>query len=232
MTTLYTAVGRFQRRGNIGGFSCPVIFIGQKEYMVDLQEMMLWTILNWSILEDYQIEELYRHKSVEVAYDSHRSSHECLQRLQRRGLVVSGTGETDEDALYHLLSCLYVIPLSNSMLLKTITFFKLTLISRLPVSAAKKVFRYRPLTRCEQQVIRLSSQARLSTAEIIKCMDQKACDLTSAEHILDVLYDDEETTSDNIASLARCFDSRQPVILAIANLYLCKQIIFERGDIA
>ena len=137
MTTLYTAVGRFQRRGNGGGLACPVIFIGQNEYHVDLQEMVLWTILNWSILEEHQIEELYRRKSEEMAYGAHRSCHDCLQRLQRRGLVVSGTGETGEDALYHLLSCLYVIPLSNSLFLKAITFLKLTLISRLPFSAAK-----------------------------------------------------------------------------------------------
>lgn len=37
--TLYTAIGRFERRHNGCGRSCPVIVLGGKEYMADLQEM-------------------------------------------------------------------------------------------------------------------------------------------------------------------------------------------------
>lgn len=229
---LYTAVGRFQKKGSRNGFSCPVIFAGQQEYGVDLQEMMLWTILNRRILEAREIGELYRAKTIEVGYDTHRSWEACLDRLHQRGLVVSGSGETGEDALYNLLSCLYVIPISNSTLLRLLTFLKLTLVNGKSFSVAKRVFERHPMTECEKQVYDLSRQALLSTAEIIKCVDKKAADLTTGEKILDILYDDEETTSDNIASLVRCLDSRQPVILAVANLYFDQQIIFERGDVA
>lgn len=232
MMKLYTAVGRFQKKGCVGGLSCPVIYSGQREYSVDLQEMMLWTILNRRILEADEIGELYRVKALEVGYDTHRSWGACLNRLHQRGLVVSGTGETGEDALYNLLSCLYVIPISNSTLLRLITFLKLTLVNGKSFTVAKRVFERHPMTDCEKQVYELSRQALLSTAEIIKCVDKKATNLTTGERILEVLYDDEETTSDNIASLVRCLDSRQPVILAVANLYLSQQIIFERGDVA
>lgn len=232
MMKLYTAVGRFQKKGCAGGMSCPVIFAGQQEYSVDLQEMMLWTILNRRILEAHELGELYRSKALEVGYDTHRSWEDCLNRLHQRGLVVSGSGETGEDALYNLLSCLYVIPISNSTLLRLITFLKLTLINGKSFTVAKRVFHRQPMTDCEKQVYELSRQALLSTAEIIKCVDKKATKLTSGERILEILYDDEVTTSDNIASLVRCMDSRQPVILAVANLYLSQQIIFERGDVA
>lgn len=232
MMKLYTAVGRFQKKGCAGGMSYPVIFSGQQEYRVDLQEMMLWTILNYRILEAHEIGELYHSKTLEVGYDTHRSWENCLNRLHQRGLVVSGTGETGEDALYNLLSCLYVVPISNSTLLRLATFLKLTLVNGKSFSAAKRVFEHHPMTACEKQVYELSRQALLSTAEIIKCVDKKADNLTTNERILDVLYDDNETTSDNIASLVRCLDSRQPVILAVANLYLAHQIIFERGDVA
>lgn len=232
MMKLYTAVGRFQKKGCAGGISCPVIFAGQQEYSVDLQEMMLWTILNCRILEAHEIGELYRSKALEVGYDTHRSWEDCLNRLHQRGLVVSGSGETGEDALYNLLSCLYVIPISNSTLLRLITFLKLTLVNGKSFTVAKRVFHRQPMTDCEKQVYELSRQALLSTAEIIKCVDKKATKLTSGERILEILYDDEVTTSDNIASLVRCMDSRQPVILAVANLYLSQQIIFERGDVA
>ena len=232
MKTLYTAVGRYQRKGALGGLSCPVIFVGQREYSVDLQEMMLWMILNWRILEPQQIEEYYRLKATEVGYDTHRSWDACLNRLKQRGLVVSGTGETGEDALYNLLSCLYVVPVSGSVLLRTIIFLKSILLRGMKPVAAKRVFERHAMTDCERQVYRLSGQALLSTAEIIKCVDKKAVDLSTSEKLLDILYGDDETTSDNIASLARCMGSRQPVILAVANLYLAQQIIFERGDVA
>lgn len=232
MKTLYTAVGRFQKKGNINGMSCPVIFVGQKEYMVDLQEMMLWTILNWSILEVEEIEQFYNAKIIEVGYNSNRSLEDCMRRLKQRGLIVAGTGSTGEDALYNLISCLYVIPLSSSLLLKSITLLKLTFANQFSMRTAKKIFKNIPLTDCEKKVIKLSNQALLSTAEIIKCVDKMAVDLSSNEKILNAIYDDEETTSDNISSIARCYQSQQPVILAIANLYLRQCIIFERGDVA
>lgn len=44
--TLYTAVGRFERRTNGCNRSCPIILLGGQEYMVDMQEMVIWSILN------------------------------------------------------------------------------------------------------------------------------------------------------------------------------------------
>lgn len=232
MKTFYTAVGRFHRKGTVGGLSCPVIFVSQQEYAVDMQEMILWTVLSSRILERNQIEEYYRSKAAEAGYSSHRSWDACLQRLRQRGLVVAGTGETGEDALYNLLSCLYVVPISNSVLLRTLIFLKSTLLCGVKVSAAKRVFDRPPMTKCERQVYRLSRQALLSTAEMIKCVEKKAVDLSTSEKLLNALYSDDETTSDNIASLVRCMDSCQPVLLAVANLYLSRQVIFDRGDVA
>ena len=50
MNKLYTAVGRMELNGAIGDKRCPMVVINQKEYILDLQEMMLWSILNWRIL--------------------------------------------------------------------------------------------------------------------------------------------------------------------------------------
>lgn len=76
--------------------------------------------------------------------------------------------------------------------------------------------------------MRLSSQTLFSTAEIIKCFDRKKMDFSCDEEILDTLYDDDVTTSYNIADMVRFYPSRREVITAIANLYLRKQIILER----
>lgn len=45
---------------------------------------------------------------------------------------------------------------------------------------------------------------------------------------MDALYNDEDTTSDNITDMMLTAVSREPVTVAVANLYLRKQIIFQR----
>ena len=130
--TLYTAVGRFERRTNGCNRSCPIILLGGQEYMADMQEMVIWSMLNWRILRWDDIAQEYE------------------------------------------------------------------------------------------------KQALLSTAEIIKCIDKNISRLPNECALLDSLYGDETTTSDNIASMVKISQSSKPVTLAVANLYLRQQIIFER----
>ena len=62
----------------------------------------------------------------------------------------------------------------------------------------------------------------------IKCIDKNISRLPNECALLDSLYGDETTTSDNIASMVKISQSSKPVTLAVANLYLRQQIIFER----
>lgn len=126
--TLYTAIGRFERRKNKCGLSCPVIVIGKQEYMVDMQEMVLWTSLNWRILRKNEMEEVYRELSLKNGSIVERSYQECVDRLLIRGLVVSGSGETEYDALYDLLGSLYIIPSDGNLFLRIFSFCRLTLL--------------------------------------------------------------------------------------------------------
>ena len=190
--TLYTAVGRFERRTNGCNRSCPIILLGGQEYMVDMQEMVIWSMLNWRILRWDDIAQEYEKLSTASGYCTERSWEDCTNRLLTRGLLVSGSGETEYDALYDLLGSLSIIPTSGP-------FF-----------------------------LRLAGQALLSTAEIIKCIDKNISRLPNECALLDSLYGDETTTSDNIASMVKISQSSKPVTLAVANLYLRQQIIFER----
>ena len=49
---LYTAVGKFHIKGSVGGMRCPLVTLGGREFILDMQEMTLWTILNWRILTE------------------------------------------------------------------------------------------------------------------------------------------------------------------------------------
>ena len=214
--TLYTAVGRFERRTNGCNRSCPIILLGGQEYMVDMQEMVIWSMLNWRILRWDDIAQEYEKLATASGYCTERSWKDCTNRLLTRGLLVSGSGETEYDALYDLLGSLSIIPTSGPFFLRLASFVKLTLLAHVPVSAARKL------------VMRLAGQALLSTAEIIKCIDKNISRLPNECALLDSLYGDETTTSDNIASMVKISQSSKPVTLAVANLYLRQQIIFER----
>ncbi len=228
-TNLYTAVGKFHVRGSVGSMRCPLVTIGGREFILDMQEMMLWTVLNWRILTEDEIYLLYEKKIQETGFMSAQSAEECVRRLVQRGLIARGSGDTGEDALYDLLSELYVIPISENLFLRMISFIRLTLFSRLPYSVTKKIFSKDKRNDSEKKVMRLANRAILSTAEIIKCIDQNVLSFTTDEDLLDVLYHDEYTTSDNIAYAVRSLPQCRPVITSIANLYLRKQIIFERS---
>lgn len=226
--TYYTAVGHFRRRINGLGRSCPVIIINEQEYNVDIQEMALWTTLNWRLLDFPQVEEEYNKLNQDCTIPALRTLENCLGRLCTRGLVAPGTGETDFEALYDLLGGLYVVPLSESLPLKLTAFLKLTVQKGVSVSKAKALFQRDHPNEQEAQVMALSRQALLSTAELIKCAELGVRDISTDEKLMDALYNDDDTTSDNIADMMLTAKSREQITAAVANLYLRKQIIFQR----
>ena len=182
-----------------------------------------------TILTEEEIYLLYEKKVQETGFLSSRSAEECVRRLVQRGLIAKGIGDTGADALYDLLSELYVIPISENLFLRVISFIRLTFFSRIQYSVTKRIFSKDKRSDSEKKVMRLANQAVLSTAEIIKCIDQNVLTFATDEDLLDVLYHDDYTTSDNIAYSVRFLPQYRPVITSVANLYLRKQIIFERS---
>lgn len=226
--TYYTAVGHFQRRTDREGNTYPVVLVNQQEYIMDHQEMAVWTALNWRLLNIRQVERHYDKLAQELKLTEYRTLENCLWRLESRGLVASGSGETDIDALYDLLGGLYVVPISTSLPLRLATFLKMFLLDGVPFAKARQIFqRDRPSER-EAQVMALSRQALLSTAELIKCVELGVSDLSTDEKVMDALYNDEFTTCDNIGYAMRDTGSMIAVTMAVANLCMRKQIIFER----
>ncbi len=226
-STFYTAIGHFRRKTDGNGQTYPVILVNQEEYLVDIQEMSVWTVLSWRLFNYQQAEDEYNWFTGAWLTSPTRTFESCLKRLEVRGLVASGTGSTDFEALYDLLSNLYVVPLSESLPLRLAAFLKL-IFKGTPFSEAKELFQRDRLTPLEAKVMSLSRQATLSTAELVKCAEVGAEDVSSGEKIMEALYNDDYTTSDNIQWEMLRSDYRAPITLAVANLYLRKQIILER----
>ncbi len=160
MQKYYTAVGRFERNGHMGDMTCPMVIINKREYALDIQEMILWATLNWQIMDAGVLEDTYTTKLKASGIAPQRSFHDCMRRLLQRGLVVEGCGETGEDALYALLSGLYVVPISDSLLLRLISFIKLTVFGHVPFAITRKLFRKHRLTRAHREKqLKMSCQA-------------------------------------------------------------------------
>ena len=227
MKKLYTAVGRIQFKGRNKDVRCPMVLLN-KEYILDIQEMLVWSLLNWRILSDDEIQTLYENKAKETGYMTHRPVSECMKRLVQRGLVAEGEGELGADALYNLLSGLYVVPVSENPFLRLVSFIRLTVFEGIPYSVTKQIFRKDKRNSDEQKVMLLANQAILSTAEIIKCAELNTLEFRTEDELIDTLYHDECTTSENIAYSVRFLPQCRPVITSVANLYMRKQIIFER----
>lgn len=217
-----------QFKGSYRGVRCPSVLVNNREFMLDIQEMMIWSLLNWRILSDDEIQTLYENRARETGYMTSRSVKECMARLIQRGLVAEGEGGLGADALYNLLSGLYIVPISVNPILRLISFVRLTVFGKIPYSVTKQLFRRDKRSSDEQKVMLLANQALLSTAEIIKCAELNAYTFRTEDELVDTLYHDEYTTSENIAHSVRCFSQCRPVLTSIANLYLRKQIIFER----
>lgn len=98
----------------------------------------------------------------------------------------------------------------------------------MPYSVTKQIFRRDKRSSDEQKVMLLANQAILSTAEMIKCTELNTFAFGSEDELIDTLYHDEYTTSENISHSVRFLPQCRPVITSVANLYLRKQIIFER----
>lgn len=119
---------------------------------------------------------------------------------------------------YILTSKVSSVPVSSDVALNDIPSGKV----------AMKLFHKDRRTDYESRVMRLAHQALLSTAEIIKCVEQDVFSLPSERVLMEKVYGDSETTCQNIASMMKNSRSSQAVTLAVANLYLRQQIIFER----
>ena len=79
--TLYTAIGHFVRRTNGCGRSCPVVLLSGQEYMMDMQEMILWTSLNWRILRREEIGAFYEKTTASGCFSAEIGRASCRERV-------------------------------------------------------------------------------------------------------------------------------------------------------
>lgn len=228
MKELYTAVGIFKLKNQGKNNVYPTVILSGNECRLDVQEMMIWSALNWRITDDKKLYTYYSEQEKKSGVVFSRSYTDTLNRLIVRGLVASGRGENSEEALYDLISGLYIIPLYQSPVIRIISFLRMVFIFKLPYEKAKVLFERDKKNKNERRIMKLAFSAPMSTAEIVKCIDKNIDFILNEDDVMEFLYDDNFTTSENIAESVRGLSSVRTVLTAVSNLYLRRQILFER----
>ena len=226
--TLYTTIGKYEFRKDTDGNKMPVIIAEEKEYTLDIWEMILWSSLIWNIHTHDEITKIFYKKEREVHILGELSCDTYIDRLENVGLIVSGHGITAADALHDLLSKLYVIPVTANFITKSAAFLHLTFMKRIPYKVTRHIFDKPQFSAAETKVMQLAGQNRLSVGELIKCVECGIVDVSTNDKLMDGLYTDDITTYKNIGTQFRNCDSCNPVLVAVATLYLNKHILFER----
>lgn len=228
MTKYYTAIGKFMHPSEGQGKLNPSVVVGNKECLLDPQELIIWASLSWRFLKLEEIGKYYEKESSIFGYTNERTWEKCLERLMVRGLVACGSGETDYDALYDLLSPLFILPLTGNITARIFTCAKLTLLHRIPAADVKPLIKRDKKTQKEKHFMKLVQQTPLTVCELVRCVDKGIRSLDGNDSVIDLLYDNTELTSDNIGSTVKYALCCQDVTITVANLYLRQQLIFDR----
>lgn len=222
MITLYTAIGNYK----LNAHGLPTIFTGDNEYSLNTHELILWTILAFRILTYQELKKEFYAKERDLHILGELDFDHYLNRLKVRRLIVSGQDCTGIDALYDLIGHLHVQAIPGNLFLRTITFLKLWLISRISFAKASLVLHTEKPEPLEKQILSLVRHQTLSTAELILCIQNGTTRLHNSQELIELLYSDELTDCESILSDCRVNDSRYLVLTAIVNLYFKQRISF------
>ena len=140
-----------------------------------------------------------------------------LNRLSLRGLVVSGIGLTGVDALYRLLGSLTIIPLKDTFPIRLFGCVQLYLEGTIGAKEFGRYLKKKPSSPMEDTI---------TTAELVTIMEQEKV-IHNESDIMDELYTEPETTYQTLVDDVQIHHTQYPVLQAIANLYLNKQITFH-----
>ncbi len=228
MLTLYTAVGNLTIRKGSNQKQYPVILLNQREYALVPQELVLWTSLAFQILTRQELEKLYTTELTKQKISDDLSFEHFLRRLLLRGLITEGNGLTGVDALYGLLGTLYIEPVKNTRSIRLFTCIQQFIDGGMKMSDIGKHLKAPANSKLEELILKLTHMLPLSVAELLGYMELGEQIDIPLHQAMDVLYKEKEETCDTLAQKARINHMQLPVLQAIGNLYLHKQILFQQ----
>ncbi len=227
MLLLYTAIGELKFKKISNGQPVPFILNNQQEYGLSEHELILWSCLAFHILTFPELQEIYSFRLKEGNCAEALPMSHYLNRLLYRGLIAKGCGMTGVDSLYDLLGKLYIIPAHDSYFIRLLSCILLLKRKKIHVKDLFKHLKKSSNTEMEKTILSLSSRISLTVAKTITSIQQNLT-LSNQKDVLEQLYPLPTDTCETLENHPEIHYSSYPVLQAICNLYLNKQINFHQ----
>lgn len=143
-------------------------------------------------------------------------------------IIASGQDETIEDALYDLLKDLFIeVPRAAPFIIKLQTFFSM-IWDGIPAKQAKSVFLHTHHQGEKGKILSAAGKNSLTTSELVQWL---SVDKELRKGFPEVVYT-EGVTQQNVGRLSRFEPERMSMVRAVAELYLEREIMFEKLGVA
>ena len=226
MLTLYTAVGTLKFQKSSQGKQIPLVINNGQEYGLSEDELLLWSCLAFQVLQIHELQDAYTLRRLQMNRPEGLPFYPYLNRLSLRGLIVKGCGLTGVDALYRLLGGLTILPVEDTFSIRLFGCIQLYLEGTIDKRDFGRYLKKKKCTPMETTILKLAGKVPLTTAELVTSIDQKK-DIHTESDIMDQLYTEPETTYQTLVNDVQLHHTQYPVLQAIGNLYLNKQISFQ-----
>ena len=182
---------------------------------------------DYYLLTIYELERAYTSRLEDSGRPEGLSFSHYLNRLLLRGLIVKGDGLTGVDALYRLLGKLHIQPVADRFSIRLFTCIQLYLEGKIKISDFGRYLKKEKCEPMEDAVLELTKATNLTTAELLACVEQGAT-AKNPKEVWNLLYEDTDATYESLADEAQLLHIQYPVLQAVGNLYLNKQISFQQ----
>lgn len=226
MLSLYTAIGYLKFNKEKSAKPVPMIINNGQEYGVSDHELLIWSCLAFQILQVHELEKEYNRRLNLINLPHGLSFSHYLNRLLLRGLIAKGEGLTGVDALYRLLGTLYLFPIKDKFSVRLFSCIHLYAEGKIKCSDFGRYLKKEKLTIVEETILKLAEKMPLSVGELLASIDQ-GIPIQNKNDVLNQLYQDPAVTYQSLAEDAQVHHLQFPVMQAIGNLYLNKQISFQ-----
>ena len=128
---------------------------------------------------------------------------------------------------YRFLGKLHIQPVADRFRVRLFTCIQLYLERKIKIRDFRRYLKKEKCDPMEETVLELAKATELTTAELLACVEQRA-KAKNPKEVWDLLYEDTDATYESLADEAQLLHIQYPVLQAIGNLYLNKQISFQQ----
>ncbi len=228
MMSFYAAAGSYHIREE-NGKKMPYIMCLGKLQPVSIPEFYVWSMLLWEVMTYDEL----RKKFIDRMDDTDLSMDDlenALKMLVKRKLIITGVGYTGVDAIYNMLTDVFIHPVRGLHGTRRVSNIA-KLLKQKKITICDAIYLLQPdrVSDGERRILKLIYQTPLSVGELVRCFENNVKDVSSADKVIAAVYTEESDTQARINNASSQSDHRREVLEATANLYLTRQVILEHA---